>query len=213
MHATIEQLLSLRDGAPVEQAAALHVAGCESCRRELKRLETVRQRLRALPELDPPKNLWATVAVNAVSTRSVAGRSRWPLAAVAGIAAGVVLGVALVMNLAKAPETGPVRGTTTDLIAATPAPASSVRGASTAELLETSRQLEAALRALPAAPRVTRAGTEWTVAELQDRIFEIDALLGDPRLDAAGEQTLWRQRVMLMDTLMQVRFAQLADPR
>jgi hypothetical protein len=213
MHATIEQLLSLRDGLPVAQAAGDHVAGCAACQRELKRLGAMRQRLRALPELDPPRDLWATVAVNAVSRRPAAGRGQWPLAAVAGIAAGIVLGVALVLNLTSTPDPGPARGTTTDLIAATPAPASSVRGASTAELLETSRRLEAALRALPAAPRVTRAGTELTVAELQDRIFEIDALLGDPRLDAAGEQTLWRQRVMLMDTLMQVRFAQLADRR
>jgi hypothetical protein len=43
-----------------------------------------------------------------------------------------------------------------------------------AELLETSRQLEAALHALPAAPQVTRASTALTIAELQDRILEVD---------------------------------------
>jgi hypothetical protein len=214
MHATIEQLLSIRDGQPVAEAAAVHAAECEACRRELQRLSVLRAGLRELPELDPPRGLWSTVAVSAVSRPAPAAPRPWPaLAGGVGIAAGIVLGIALVLNMTQAPDPGPARGTTTDLIAATPAPASSVNGVTTAELLETSRRLEAALRAMPAAPRVTRASTELTVAELQDRILEIDMLLNEPRLDAAGARTLWGHRVMLMDTLMQVRYAQLADAR
>ena len=90
---------------------------------------------------------------------------------------------------------------------------SSVNGVTTAELLETSRQLETALRVMPAAPQVTRASTALTIAELQDRIFQVDTMLSEPELDPASEQELWRQRVRLMDTLMQVRYAQLAESR
>lgn len=214
MHATTEQLLSLRDGQPVEADAAAHVAGCASCRQALAGLERVRTGLRSLPELDPPPGSWSAVTARNPAAAPAAPAHRYRILA-AGMAAGFALAVALLVNLGRAPEMeeAPARGSTTDLIAATPAPTSSVRGVTTAELLETSRQLEAALRALPAAPQVTRARTALTIAELQDRIYEVDLLLSDPRLDATGERTLWEQRVRLMDTLMEVRYAQLAERR
>ena len=211
MHATTEQLLSLRDGQPVEAGAAAHTAGCEQCRRELARLVRVRAQLQALPQLDPPVGAWRVAAADAAVAPAAGSATRWQW--VAGIAASFVLGMALVIGIGHREDAGPARGTTTDLIASTPAPASSVNRVTTGELLETSRQLEAALRALPAAPRVTRASTALTIAELQDRIVDIDMRLNDQRLDPAMERALWQQRVMLMDTLMQVRFAQLSDLR
>jgi len=210
MHATTEQLLSLRDGQPVDAGPAAHVAGCEQCQRELRGLARLQARLRDLPELQPPRDLWRTVAVNAVG-KPDRTRPRWPL--VVAVAASLVLGVALVVTTLQRPDEGPMRGTTTDLIAATPAPASSVNGVTRAELLETSRHLEAALRAMPAAPQVTRASTALTIAELQDRILEVDFMLSDPRLEPGREQALWQQRVTLMDTLMRVRYSQLAEAR
>lgn len=210
MHATTEQLLSLRDGRPVEAGPAAHVAGCEACSRELRALARMRTRLRDLPEMDPPRDLWRVVAVEAVARPPGPKRGRllW-----VGVAASLLLGVALVVATMQRPDEGPARGTTTDLIAATPAPASSVNGTSRAELLETSRRLEAALRALPAAPQVTRASTALTIADLQDRLVEVDLSLNDPRLDPAQERALWQQRVRLMDTLMQVRYSQLTEAR
>lgn len=210
MHATTEQLLNLRDGQPVAAATATHVAACQRCNRELQGLGRMRERLRDLPELDPPRDLWRMVAVEAVGKRTRA-RGRWPL--IVTVAASVMVGVALLVTGTERQADGPVRGTTTDLIAATPAPASSVNGVARAELLETSRRLEAALRAMPAAPQVTRASTALTIADLQDRIYEIDLSLNQPRLDAAQEQALWQQRVRLMDTLMQVRYSQLSEAR
>lgn len=210
MHATTEQLLSLRDGNPVDAGPAAHVADCERCSRELQGLARMRARLHDLPGLDPPRDLWRMVAVQAVG-KPARSRHGWPVWL--GLAASVVLGIALVVNTAQRPDDGPARGTTTDLVAATPAPASSVNGSSRAELLETSRRLEAALRALPAAPQVTRASTALTIADLQDRIFEIDLSLNEPWLDPAQERALWQQRVRLMNTLMQVRYSQLTDVR
>lgn len=211
MHATTEQLLSLRDGQPVDAGAAAHAAGCEQCRHELVRLGRVRAQLQALPQLDPPTGAWRVVAADAAVAPAAGPARHWQW--VAGIAASFVLGMALMIGIDNREDAGPARGTTTDLIASTPAPASSVNGVTTGELLETSRQLEAALRALPAAPRVTRASTALTLAEVQDRIVDIDMRLNDQRLDAATARALWQQRVMLMDTLMQVRYAQLSDVR
>lgn len=209
MHATTEQLLSLRDGLPVDAAVASHAAGCEDCRHRQHGLERVRDGLRALPELEPPAGLWSAVAAGA--TAPPARRHHWPL--VVGTAAGFVLGMALILNMTQRGAEGPAPGTTTDIVAATPAPASSVNGATTAELLAASQRLEAALHALPAAPHMTRASTALTIEELQDRIFEVDLLLGQPDLGQVDERMLWQQRVRLMDTLMQVRLAQLSELR
>jgi hypothetical protein len=210
MHATTEQLLSLRDGQPVDPAVAAHAARCEECARGVRRLERTRERLRGLPPLETPRDLWRTVAVEAVTPAPRAHRTGWPM--LVGVAAGFVLGIALILNMSgRGVDVGPAPGTTTDLVAATPAPASSVNGVTTAELLRTSQQLEAALHALPAAPRTTRAGTVLTLQELEDRIFEVDLLLSEPGLSQEEERTLWQQRVRLMDTLMQVRLAQLTE--
>jgi hypothetical protein len=212
MHATTEQLLSLRDGLPVDAAVAAHAAGCEECRRRQHGLERVRDGLRALPELEPPAGIWSAVAAGvAAPPVPAAPRRHWPL--VVGTAAGFVLGMALILNMTQRGAEGPAPGTTTDIVAATPAPASSVNGATTAELLAASQRLEAALHALPAAPHMTRASTALTIEELQDRIFEVDLLLGQPGLGQADERMLWQQRVRLMDTLMQVRLAQLSELR
>ena len=210
MHATTEQLLSLRDGHPVDAAVAVHVDGCERCRRALGELRRMQARLRELPPLQPPAGLWHTVAGEALAQPS-RKRRRWPL--LVGTAAGFGLGMALILNMTQHHDPGPAPGTTTDIVASTPAPASSVNGVTMAELLAASQRLEAVLHALPAAPRTTRASTALTIEELQDRIFEIDLLLNEPGLSQADERTLWQQRVRLMDTLMQVRLAQLSESR
>jgi hypothetical protein len=211
MHATTEQLLTLRDGQPVDVTVAAHVDGCPLCRRELRALARNRDALRALPGLEPPRGLWAAVAAEAAPApaRPSWRRPGWPV--FGSLAAGFVLGMALILNMIQRPEDLPRPGTTTDLVAATPAPVSSVNGVSRAELMETSRRLEDSLRALPAAPQVTRASTALTIQELQDSIYEVDLLLSEPGLDPAGERALWQQRVRLMDTLMQVRYAQLTE--
>ncbi len=131
-----------------------------------------------------------------------------------GLAAGFVLGIALILNMSGQEADRPAPGTTTDLVASTPAPSSSATGAtgaSRAELVATSQQLEAALRALPAAPRVTRTSTALTIDTLQDRIQDVDLMLGETQLDDESERRLWGQRVQLMTTLMQVRYAELQE--
>lgn len=208
MHATTEQLLTLRDGEAVPAGVQEHVAGCRECQQALTETLRVRAALRDLPPLEPPRDLWATIAVDAMPAKAH-GTHWWPMAG--GIAAGFALGLALILNLGGPGEDLPAPGTTTDLVASTPAPASSVQGTSRAELVATSQQLEAALRALPAAPRVTRTSTAYTIDELQRSIGQVDLMLSERELDPESERDLWARRVDLMNTLMQVRYAELQD--
>jgi hypothetical protein len=77
-------------------------------------------------------------------------------------------------------------------------------------LMVRSQLLERNLRALPSEPRVMRAATAATISELQDRIAGIDRALNDPhaKLNSSEEEIFWRERVRLMDSLVQVRYAQ-----
>lgn len=209
MHATTEQLLSLRDGDAVDAAVNAHVASCAHCQGALAAAVRVRAELRALPALEPPHDLWGAIALAGLPGARRRRPATWRV--LGGVAAGFVLGMALILSMNSREADRPAPGTTTDLVASTPAPARSASATSRAELVATSQQLEAALRALPAAPRVTRTSTALTIDELHDRIQQVDLVLGDPRLDTESERRLWRQRVQLMNTLVQVRYAELQE--
>jgi hypothetical protein len=73
-----------------------------------------------------------------------------------------------------------------------------------------SRKLESDLRALPAEPRVTRAGTVATMSEIEDRIAAIDYQLNDTSVNMTegDREIFWRERVRLIKLLLQLRYAQ-----
>ena len=77
-------------------------------------------------------------------------------------------------------------------------------------LMRESRNLETSLRALPDAPTVQRASTMASIADLEDRIAAIDYQLNDPSVDMSDEdrELFWRERVRLMKSLLQLRYAQ-----
>ena len=77
-------------------------------------------------------------------------------------------------------------------------------------LMSESRELESTLRALPAAPVVQRASTMATITDLEDRISAIDYQLNDASIDMSDEdrELFWRERVRLMKSLLQLRYAQ-----
>ena len=77
-------------------------------------------------------------------------------------------------------------------------------------LMTESRELESNLRDLPAKPRVMRAGTAATIANIEDRIAAIDYQLNDPesQLSPEDEEIFWRERVRLMKLLVGMRYAQ-----
>jgi hypothetical protein len=79
-----------------------------------------------------------------------------------------------------------------------------------AALVARSAELERALDTLPAPRAVMRASTAGTIARLEDRIAEIDqALLFTTAAGAESGQReeLWRDRVEVMNALVQVRYA------
>lgn len=197
MHATTEQLLSLRDGQPVAAEAAAHVLACPECRGEVARLEETRRRLRSLPPVRPPQGPWQAAAT-APSPGARPRRIHW--ATVAGFAASFVLGLGLIFRME--PDDRPPAEVRVERAATSPVP-----------LVERSRQLEAALRAMPAAPHVTRVGTALTVSSLEDQIHRIDLRLSSGEMPPDYEEALWRQRVRLMDSLVRVRYAQISDSR
>ena len=198
MHATTEQLLSLRDGQPVAAEAAAHVLACPQCRGQVARLEETRRRLRSLPPVRPPQGPWQAAA-RASSPGARPRRIHW--ATVAGFAASFVLGLALIFRME--PDIRPPADARVEPAATT----------SPVPLVERSRQLEAALRALPAAPHVTRVGTALTVSSLEDQIHRVDLRLSSGEMAPDYEEALWRQRVRLMDSLVRVRYAQISDSR
>jgi len=68
------------------------------------------------------------------------------------------------------------------------------------------------LASLPSEPVIVRVGTRAAVIDLQDRIAQLDDLLGGARVGAAERATLQQERSRLLGTLVQVRYAEtLAD--
>lgn len=208
-HASIDQLLSIRDREPVEAGAASHVSGCERCQRDIADLERRRQDLRELPALEAPAGLWQRVAEEAGLAQPP--QSPWYLGGV-GLAATVVMAVALFAldPTSVRPEgpTIPVAQTVSPLAGTELSP---VGEASTSNLMARSRELERSLRSVDLRGKVVSGRSAATMAMLEDRIAMIDYQLG--RGDALGltadqQNRLWRQRVALMNALVRLRFAE-----
>ena len=189
MHLTIEQLVALRTpgSEPGTADAQAHLQACPECARELDRLHQRVARLRALPTLRPPQDRFAAVAERVRHDRR---QLRVRRAGIGALALAASLLLAVVGH---------------DLMAPTPAAASDQLTAVMAE----SATLEQALRQLRAEERVTDTYTTSAVATLEDRIADLDRQLGQAQLngkaaDDAALLTLWRERVGLMDALVDV---------
>ena len=210
MHANVEDLLSLRDGEPGSEPCAAHVATCAQCRDELNQLRNVRSALAALPMEEPAAMAWAGIAQRAAAP---APRSRTRLLAT-GVAVAAAIGFAalLVVRLEKPAPTAPTIAATTPPSNAAPAATATASPIDTETLIERSRQLEAVLAAVRDEPEVMNVRTATTIATLEDHIAVVDYRLSmdaeDP-MPPEQSRRLWQQRVDLMDSLVNVRYAQL----
>lgn len=188
-HLRMDQLLALRDAGsePGSAEAGSHVAECAACAAELERLHQRVARMRALPGLRPPRDRFAEVALRVRGERRQARLRRLEVGAMA-LAASLVL---IVIGR--------------DLLTPDVARASDQLTATMAE----SAALEQALQALRPDQRVTDAYTARVAASLEDRIADLDRRLsaaqsgGTPAADAEL-LGLWRERVGLMDALVDV---------
>ncbi len=97
MHVKIEQLLEMRDGAPVDSAAIRHVELCDSCSRQFKQLHKSRQALLDLPQLAPSPQVFAQLSKRLVNERRAYAPRRRAQPLQWAVAATVVVALALWM--------------------------------------------------------------------------------------------------------------------
>ncbi len=224
MHASTEELLSVRDGETVAEAVVSHVEACEHCQGQLGRLSMIRSALGNLPEIAPPDGTWQRILARHEASRPRERRNFVPQ--LIGLAASV-LAVAAVLQVLDDPGRRAVRGmpesSTASSQAATPAmpPAAAARQAGgapaaaatvpLATLISRSQRLENTLRALPRGPQLVTGSTAGTITELQDRIAMVDYQMSLGQLedqDPDVARRLWQERIGLMNSLLAVRFAQ-----
>lgn len=190
-HLSMEQLIALRDDDRSEPGMALardHFHGCAHCQHELERLHQRTARLRALPTLVPGVNEFPVVRERIVVDRR---QRRWRSSVVATTA----LAASMLVLFAARDMARPERASAQQQLA---------------DAMARSQQLEAELRAWNPDARVMSGSTAIAVIDLERRIADLDAQLEQaPRLDAhvrtARELELWRQRVGLMDALVNVQ--------
>ncbi len=169
--------------------------------------DTLRQGLRELPDTMPPRAVWHRIREQAEAEglirRPAARRpSTWYVGG--SLAAAIVVAVLMVPGmLGQEPVVYP---TTPENVGSS----SPIQLNTLQTLMTESRELEKDLRGLPGKPRVMRAGTAATIADLEDRIAAIDYQLNDPdfQLTSEDEEIFWRERVRLMKLLVGMRYAQ-----
>ena len=163
--------------------------------------------LRELPETTPPRAVWHRVREQAAAEgllkpKVLQRRSTWY--AGVGIAAAALVAAILLPGLLQ--PAGEPLTVVPDSIATS----QEMRLTTLQTLMTESRDLESNLRALPDAPRVTRASTLATISDLEDRIAAIDYQLNDStvQMSDADRELFWRERVRLMKSLLQLRYVQ-----
>ncbi len=195
-HLTIEQLMALREpGAePGTQAAREHLEACDVCRSEFDRLYQRVARLKALPALRPTRDGWPMVRARFEAERRTRRLRRFGLA---GLAAAASIAAAVATRSVDRP----------------------VSAATAAELSATmarSRALEAAIDQYHPETRVLDGHTARIAQELEDRIAAVDrelemADLMDASKRPAQELNLWRERVGLLDALVDVHLTRASN--
>jgi len=226
MHARIDQLLSLRDGEPVDAAVERHLAECHPCAVELSRLRQMQQRLQQLDSFAPPPRV-SPGGVDApsapVSGNGHLRRRGWAIAAGCVLAVGIGLalrdhGSASQQNAAAVPApNAPVSGVPASNISGpTMTPSAEVsqpkrNAASLERLMAQSQHLDDLLLALPERSSIERVAQAATLDTLEHRIQWLDEQLSyapEHGLNDSQAYRLWRERVDLMDSLVKVRYAE-----
>lgn len=181
MHCTIEDLVAVRDGEGSVWARR-HVEQCAECQAERERLYQRVAQLKALPALHPPRDRWLAIR-NTVLAARARKRQHWLRAglAVAAALGGLMIVIPMVQSPTHAQELAIVK--------------------------DSSAQLETALRDYDSDSRVMSGREADLTAQLEDQIAALDGQLAQFGASASSDAQLvdlWRQRVDLMQQLMQV---------
>jgi len=201
-HLTMDTLVSMREpgSEPGQAAAREHLDECSHCRAELERLHQRVARLKALPTLRPGRDRWPETKARFEADRR---RRRTRVASLAGLAAAA--SVALALTVGQISEPG----------MANPQPV--IRVGELSQVMERSQLLESALNDYNPEGRVLDGGTARIAGELEDRIARLDRELEMAELQSRQQTTnedllrLWRERVGLLDALVDVRVARASN--
>ena len=195
-HLTMDQLVALRDAGsePGSAESQAHLATCALCAAELERLHQRVARLRALPTLRPPRDRFFELALRVRQDRRQLYVRRAGLGALA-LAASLLLFV--VGRDVMAP---PVANASDQL----------------STVMAESATLEQALRQIRQGGQVTDAYTARAATTLEDRIAELDRQLESAQLREGVRADaelipLWRERVGLMDALVDVHLTRASN--
>jgi hypothetical protein len=195
-HLSLEQLLALREPGrePGDETARAHVDACAECRTEFDRLHQRIARLKALPSLRPTRDRWPVVRARVAAERRATRLRHFGLLGLAA-AASVALAVA-VRDVSR------------------PVPVSASTEIS--EAMARSRALEQAIDRYGPERRVLDGRTAGIVQQLEDQIAAVDrqlemADLLDRGARQAEQLRLWRERVGLLDALVDVHLTRASD--
>ena len=207
MHPRIDQLLSWRDGAPVDVATREHAEQCATCAAAVRRLTERQRSLQELPQFEAPDIEYARILARAQEVKSPVDshRNRWRAIA----AAAIVAVVAAEFIVDREPKLSSQQA---DANVADAVPLRHELGdASVARLVEQSRELDQLLQKLPPRPEVQRVSMAGTVDRIEQRVQWLDVQLSSVPAGAADDSVshrLWRERVDLMDSLVAMRYAE-----
>ena len=176
--------------------------------------ENLRQGLSELPDTMPPRMVWQRIKEQAraeglLAESTFQHRVKW--LAVAGIAAAVMLAVLRMPETINQDSGGQIADNhELYLIPESSEQNTPSNDKSLNTLIAQSQQLEHSLRTMPYQSRLIRASTASTISNLEDRIAVIDYQFNYPemRMDRVQTQNYWRERVRLMDSLVQLRYVQ-----
>jgi hypothetical protein len=187
-HLSMDALLSLRETGlePGDAAARDHLEACAACRAELERLHQRVARLKALPALRPSRDRWPQVAARVKAERR---ERRMRVGGLIGLAAAASIAIAVTLGTSSG---GP-----------------EVSNPEIAQAMERSQALESALSQYDPDARVLDGRTAGIAEELEDRIARVDHELEMAELQQRQRSDdqllkLWRERVGLMDALVDV---------
>lgn len=188
-HLTMDALVGLREPGtePGQAAAREHLNQCAHCQAELQRLHQRVARLKALPTLAPGRDRWPETRARFTAERR---RRRTRTVGLSGLAAAASVAVAI--GVSDLPRPNPI---TAEQLS---------------QVMERSQVLESALNEFNPDARVLDGRTARIAGELEDRIARLDRELELTELQPQQQATdqnllkLWRERVGLLDALMDV---------
>jgi hypothetical protein len=181
MHCTIEDLVAVRDGEGSVWARR-HLEECADCRAERERLYQRVAQLKALPARRPSRDRWPAIRDTVRADRRRV-RQRWLRG---GLALAAALGGLMIVR---------------------PMLENPTHAEDLAQAKQQSAQLETALQDYDSDSRVMSGREADLTAQLEDQIASLDgqlARLGDAGSADAQLVDLWKQRVDLMQQLVQV---------